>query len=118
MQFLKRNIWALGCLAVVCVLAFAGDASAQQTSSFMKLAQDKAANVFASVKTIVFILGGFGLIGLAFAAIFGKVKWPWFAALAAGLAILAAAGAIVEYATGSDVNSSRLGDTFDKSTTN
>ena len=40
----------------------------------------------------------FGLIALAFQAIFGKIKWPWFAALAFGLAVVAAAGAIVNYA--------------------
>ena len=31
-------------------------------------------------------------------AIFGKIKWAWFAALAFGLAVVAAAGAIVNYA--------------------
>ena len=37
-------------------------------------------------------------MALAFQAIFGKVKWAWFAALAFGLAVVAAAGAIVNYA--------------------
>ena len=53
--------------------------------------------------------------------IFGKIKWSAFASLAVGLAILAAAGAIVRYATG-DTNlsatgtgSSGFGDTFQES---
>ena len=54
-----------------------------------------------ALKTITFILGGFGLVGVAYSAIIGKVNWKWFAGLAVGLAILAAAGSIVEYATGS-----------------
>lgn len=56
-------------------------------------------STFKSVRTVIFVVGGFGLIGLGFAAIFGKIKWPWLAALACGLAIVALAGAMVEYVT-------------------
>ena len=53
------------------------------------------------------------MVGLAFAAIFGKINWKWFASLAVGLAILAAAASIVNYATGdSKIQSTTLGDTF------
>lgn len=60
---------------------------------------DKMISVFKSVRSIIFIVGGFGLVGLGFAAIFGKIKWTWLAALAAGLAIVALAGAVVDYVT-------------------
>ena len=100
MLFLKKNFWTLSCLALVMVMAVSGNALADG-NTLMETAQTKAKSVFSSVKTIIFIVGGFGLVGLAFQAIFGKVKWPWFASLAVGLAILAAAGSIVEYATGS-----------------
>lgn len=100
MRFLKKNFWTLSCMALILVMAMSGNALASG-ESLMTTAQTKAKSVFSSVKTIIFIVGGFGLVGLAFQAIFGKVKWPWFASLAVGLAILAAAGSIVEYATGS-----------------
>ena len=77
-----------------------GDAWADG-ASIMDTAATKARNTFDKVKTITFILGGFGLVGIAFQASIGKVKWTWFAGLAVGLGILAAAGSIVEYATGS-----------------
>ena len=99
MQFLKNNIWTFCLVAVFSLLTFAGDASAP--SSVMQTSQEKALNVFTAVKTIIFVVGGFGLVGIAFQAIIGKVKWTWFAGLAVGLGILAAAGSIVEYATGS-----------------
>ena len=81
-------------------------------------ATKKSLNVFRAVKTIIFVVGGFGLVGLAFQAIFGKVKWAWFAGLAVGLAVLAAAGAIVNYATGdmADKQKDGFNDTFDQST--
>ena len=115
MKFLKNNIFTLLALGLVFVLAVTGDANAGSVggASVMTTARDKAIDVFKAVKTIVFVIGGFGLVALAFQAIFGKVKWPWFAGLAVGLAILAAAGAIVEYATGdSDAGTQEMGDTF------
>ena len=41
----------------------------------------------------------FGLVVLAFWAIFGKLNWKWFAALCTGLAIVAIAGLIIDYVT-------------------
>ena len=100
MQFLKRNILTLCSLTLLVAMGLCGDAWADG-ASLMSTAQTKTRNVFDNVKTITFILGGFGLVGIAFQAIIGKVKWTWFAGLAVGLGILAAAGSIVEYATGS-----------------
>lgn len=102
MNFLKNNIWTISCVALFMLFGFTEEALAQTDgSSIMGVAQTKARNVFSEIKTIIFIVGGFGLVGLAFAAVFGNVDWKWFAGLATGLAILAAAGAIIEYATGS-----------------
>lgn len=72
---------------------------------------------FQNVRSVVFVLGGFGLVGLAFAAIFGKVQWKWLGALAAGLAVVAVAGAVIDYVTQSDASQQayqggQLGDTL------
>ena len=112
----KRILTMLG-LAAVFALA-AGDAMAAgglNSTTVVGAAIQKSANVFQSVRTIVFVIGGFGLVGLAVQAIFGKVKWPWFGALAVGLGVLAAAGAIINYATGDAITTSGTGaysDTF------
>ncbi len=102
MQFLKNNFWTFFLVAGFALLAMTGDASAQ-AASVMDTAAQKAKDAFGSVKTILFIVGGFGLVGVAWGAIFGKINWKWFAALAVGLAILAAANSIVNYATGKSV---------------
>ena len=85
-------------LALAILLATTVDSSA----SVFETAVGKGKELFTSVKTVVFVIGGFGLVGLACGAIFGTVKWKWFAALATGLFILAVAGAIVEYFTNSN----------------
>ena len=100
MRFIRKNVFTLCGLILIIAMGFCGEAWADG-SSLMNTAQTKTRHVFDSVKTITFILGGFGLVGIAYSAIIGKVNWKWFAGLAVGLAILAAAGSIVEYATGS-----------------
>ncbi len=120
MKFLKNNLFTLLALGLVFTMAMVGDVSAQTTgTTVMDTATKKALNVFNAVKTIIFVVGGFGLVGLAFQAIFGKVKWAWFAGLAVGLAVLAAAGAIVKYATGQSQIAEKEGgfnDSFGQST--
>lgn len=112
MKNLKKMF--LLCALVLVLTVVLADASYAQ--GLMNKAADKAINVFNHVKGIIFVVGGFGLVGIAFQAIFGKVKWSWFAGLAIGLAILAAAGAIVNYATGDSMNSTAasatVNDTF------
>ncbi len=112
MKFIKNNIWTLCLVAFATMMAFCGDASAQTVVS---TAQEKARNVFEATKKIMFIVGGFGLVGIAFGAIAGKINWKWFAGLAVGLAILAAAGSIVNYATGESVG---FDDSFDNAANN
>lgn len=111
MQFIKRNIWTLAAMVLFVTVAMVGDAAAVDGNSLMGQAQKKVSNVFENVRTVIFILGGFGLVGVAFAAIFGKINWKWFAALAVGLAILAAANAVVQYAAGSSAGTG-VPDTF------
>ena len=88
----------LKCLAVALVMGvlfYGFDAAAQDVfgRTFKTLA-----TVFKNVRIVVYILGAFGLIGLAVAFIFGKMQFKWLALLAIGLAIVAAADLIVSYA--------------------
>ena len=113
MRFISKNMWALVTFAMVAFIAMTGDACA----TVMDTASQKMVTLFTNVRTIVFILGGFGLVAVAFAAIFGKVNWKWFAGLAVGLAVLAAANAVIQYSAGSQMgdglSNSGVSDTFE-----
>lgn len=114
-KFLKY----LSFFAIVALAFVATDAFAQQMGDgqdvFVTVIQ-RMILTFQNVRSVIFIVGGFGLVGLAFAAIFGKVKWSWLAALAVGLAIVAVAGAVVDYVTrpgtGSPNEVNTVGDTL------
>lgn len=110
MKFLKSNILSILSMTFIFSVAMLGDASAK---TVFGTAAGKLVDLFRNAKMVVFVIGGFGLVALAFQAIFGKIKWAWFAALAFGLAVVAAAGAIVNYAantTGAAGN--KFGDTL------
>lgn len=109
-----KKMMALCSWVLVFTVVFAS-ASFAAEESVMQLALNKALLLFTNVKVIIFVVGAFGLIGIAFQAIFGKVKWTWFAGLAVGLAILAAAGAVVNYATGGNISSTSMNDSFGNS---
>ena len=86
-------------------------ASTVTATNIVSTTKSKFADIFRGVKTILYIISGFGLVGIAFLAIRGRISWGWFAGLAAGLAILAAAGAFIEYATGDNSVGEYFGDT-------
>ena len=81
-------------VAMMVGFCWAADASAENVFG---IASDKLINVFKNVRTIVFVLGAFTLVGFAVAAIFGKLEWKKVAILAVGLAILAVASSIITY---------------------
>ncbi len=126
MKFLKNNMFTLLSMVFLFTMVMMGDASAQvgsatsigdaEHSSVFGTARGKLLNLFRNAKMVVFVIGGFGLIALAFQAVFGKVKWAWFAALAFGLAVVAAAGAIVEYASNTTGDLKGFSDTLGSST--
>lgn len=105
-KFLKYlSLFAVIAIAFVATDAFAaGDSVLGSGDNVFQTITDRMITTFKNVRAVIFVVGGFGLVGLGFAAIFGKVNWKWLAALAAGLAIVAIAGAVVDYVTQSDAN--------------
>ena len=93
---MNKALKVVGSVAVMAALCFV--ASSGWADDIFEDASTKMSDVFNNVRRIVFIMGAFALVGFAIAAIFGKLEWKKVAILAVGLALLAVAGKVVEYA--------------------
>lgn len=100
LKLLKNKI-ALLALIVFSILILSTSANAAMFDALT----DKGAELFTSMRDIVYIVAGFGLIGVAVGGIFGQINWKWLAALAIGLMVLASAGALIKYIVGDDAPS-------------
>lgn len=92
-------LWADGALAAKGLSSLLGI----ETNSAFRNAYDSLYTTFRYARNIVYILSGFGLIGFAVAAIFGKLNFKWLAMICIGLAVLAGADSIIGYSTSSHV---------------
>ena len=94
-----KSLLKYAAFALVAGILLCGfDAAATDTDVWGKTFST-VANIFKNVRVVVYVIGAFGLIGVAVGFIFGKLQLKWLAFLAIGLAIVAAADMIVNYAT-------------------
>jgi phosphoglycerol transferase MdoB-like AlkP superfamily enzyme len=97
-----KFVKVFGLVALVVLVCTSTAMAASGDTSVFDTVVGKGRELFKEIRTVVFVLGGFGLVGLAVASIFGRPMWKWFAFLALGLVVIAVAGAIVDYFAGED----------------
>ena len=102
---LKSNLFLS--LLIIVVLALCPQDAWSASTVFEKVRQ-KAASSLKDVKLVVYILGGFGLIGFSFMAIFNKISWKWFANIAISLFLLSVMGLFIDDFTGTSEHASLL----------
>lgn len=71
-------------------------------SDVLEIVTRRAALVVVSLKPIVYVFAGFGLIAFAWMAIFNKISWKWFGNIAIGLFLVANMGRFIEYFVAGD----------------
>lgn len=81
------------CLVVLLLLT----ATPAEAANIFQTITERAATALTSIKQLVFVLAGFGIIAFAFAAIFGKLSWKHFANIAIGLFLVASMGLFIQY---------------------
>lgn len=92
------------CLSFVLLLAlvFCLPTEAWAEGNIFTEIRGKAINTLVDSRKLVYLLGGFGLIGFAFMAVFNKISWKWFANIAIGLFLVSVMGMFIAYFTGAD----------------
>ncbi len=98
-KFLLKSIQMIAFLGIMGILLSSPGAMAA-TGSVFKNALNTLYTTFTEARIVVYVCAGFGLIGVAVAAISGKLPWKWFSMIAVALFTLAAAEKIVQYSTG------------------
>ncbi len=101
---MKKLFKTLAIVAIFGIVAFAADAWAQygrigSTTVGLGDVADRLGGVFDEVRTVFYVLAAFGLIGMAAAALLGKIQWKWLWALVFGVAVVACADFVVQFAT-------------------
>ena len=70
----------------------------------------KATQTLGDLRGVIYVLGGFGLIAFAFAAIFGKISFKHLAQISASLFLVAMMSPFIEYFTGNGEHTLKYGD--------
>ena len=64
---------------------------------------DKGIEIFTGMREIIYVVAGFGIIGIAVGGFFGNLNWKWLGAVIIGLVIIAVTAAFINYVAGEDV---------------
>ncbi len=63
----------------------------------------KGGQIFTGLRDIIFIVAGFGIIGVGISGFFGNLNWKWLGAIIIGLMVIATTAAIIETVTGQNI---------------
>lgn len=120
MKINRTAFFAVLALVIASLFAVEPALASGSTDIFANL-QTKANTTFQNVRTIAFIVAGFGIIAIAVMAYFGRFNFKHLAGLIGGLILLSAAAALISYVTTGNTSNaaisfdpSSLGDTFAK----
>ncbi|MBQ9236163.1 MAG: hypothetical protein IJ184_06860 [Alphaproteobacteria bacterium] len=87
------------CLVFCVILLALGVCITSAEASILFTIRSRAATAINEFKYIAYCLGGFGLVGLAWGCIWGKINWKWFGSLAIGLFLISWMGMLIDYFT-------------------
>ncbi|MFI3241989.1 MAG: TrbC/VirB2 family protein [Alphaproteobacteria bacterium] len=98
------NIYTLFISVLLSVVFLSNPAFAESSGLFSDLI-DKGSEIFMGMRDIIYVVSGFGIIGVAIGGFFGNINWKWIGAIIIGLMVIASTAAFIEYITGEEVGS-------------
>ena len=63
---------------------------------FEELTQ-KGSEIFMGMRDIIYVVAGFGIIGVAVGGFFGNINWKWLGAIIIGVFVIATTAAFINY---------------------
>ena len=56
--------------------------------------------IFNRLRDLIYVVAGFGIIGISVGAFFGNINWKWLGAIVISLVVIASAGELIVLLTG------------------
>lgn len=72
----------------------------------------KGAEIFKGLRDLIYVVAGFGIIGVAVGGFFGNLNWKWLGAIIIGLVVIATTGEIINAIAGQNITSGMITDTL------
>lgn len=57
----------------------------------------KGSQIFMGMRDIIYVVAGFGIIGVAVGGFFGNINWKWLGAIIIGLMVIAMTASFINY---------------------
>lgn len=72
----------------------------------------KGAEIFTGMRDIIYVVAGFGIIGVAVGGFFGTLNWKWLGAIIIGLTVIALTGSFITAVAGPEATVKGITDTL------
>lgn len=72
----------------------------------------KGCEIFMGLRDLIYVVAGFGIIGVAVGGFFGNLNWKWLGAIIIGLVVIATTGEIINAIAGSNIGTTMISDTL------
>lgn len=102
---MNKNINILFISVLLSVVFLCNPAFADDSSGLFSDLIDKGSDIFMGMRDIIYVVSGFGIIGVAIGGFFGTINWKWIGAIIVGLMVIATTAAFIQYITGEEVGS-------------
>ena len=98
-----KRVTANFAIALLLSLVLCADPAFAEDSGLFSELIDKGAEICTGMRDIVYVVAGFGIIGVAVGGLFGNLNWKWLSAIIIGLVVIAVTAAFVQYVTGEKI---------------
>lgn len=109
----KKTARFMALVLVFSSVLFTASAHAEDTGLFSDLIK-KGAEIFNGMRDIIYVVAGFGIIGVSVGGFFGNLNWKWLGAIVIGLMVIGLTGSIIAFVAGDQANTAAkaIGDTL------
>lgn len=72
----------------------------------------KGAQIFNGIRDIIYVVAGFGIIGVSVGGFFGNMNWKWLGAIVIGLMVIGLTGSVISFVGADDTTAEAVGNTL------